>query len=403
MPTAVLDLELTALPAQLDELDGYDAVLALIRMRGRPVGWQRFVLQDGRIETWGRHLREHLIDAVGWPAWQAWINAEFDLDAVAARDTLPRLTVAVCTRNRPAELRRCLETLLRMPDDGQEVLVVDHAPQDDSTRQLVADFSTVRYLREERKGLASARNAALRAAQGDIIAFTDDDACVDPGWLRALVRGFSDPLVLCVTGQALPCELETPAQEWFEQYSGFSRGFQRRVFDGLSHYPHAANAPGAGVNMALRRSIAHLIGPFDEAFGPGMPTRSGADIEMFARILLAGYRIAYVPDALVWQHLPADWKQLQRWMHDYSLGASARWTRELLLRGEVGGVVLAVDWVRNGIIPQLRATWRREPGSVPPALPLGMLRGLVVGPWAYLQARQQCRRQAANFAACAWQ
>jgi glycosyltransferase involved in cell wall biosynthesis len=70
-----------------------------------------------------------------------------------SNSTLPSATVAVCTRDRPADLQRCLEAILRLPDDGQEILVVDNHPATDATRQIVESCPPARYVWEERPGL----------------------------------------------------------------------------------------------------------------------------------------------------------------------------------------------------------------------------------------------------------
>ena len=72
---------------------------------------------------------------------------------------------------------------------------------------------------------AAARNRALQEATMPVVAFSDDDAVPEPEWLGHLLEPFADPLVLCTSGLTLALELETPAQEWFERYSPFGRGF----------------------------------------------------------------------------------------------------------------------------------------------------------------------------------
>jgi hypothetical protein len=156
-----------------------------------------------------------------------------------------------------------------LPDRGQELLVVDNHPSTDATLRLVREYPAVRYIREDRPGLDVARNRAMREAMHDIIAFCDDDAVVEPEWLDGLCRNFSDPQVLCVTGLTMPLELETEAQEFFEQHSPFGRGFRRVVFDGQRDNPLVVGKVGAGANMALRRGILDLVGPFDEALDAG--------------------------------------------------------------------------------------------------------------------------------------
>ena len=84
-----------------------------------------------------------------------------------------------------------------------------------------------RYVREARPGLDWARNRAIAEAAGEMIAFTDDDVEVDPGWIRALVAAFAarSRRVAAVTGLVVPAELDTEAQVLFERYRGFGRGF----------------------------------------------------------------------------------------------------------------------------------------------------------------------------------
>ncbi|HEX3127383.1 MAG TPA: glycosyltransferase family A protein [Thermoanaerobaculia bacterium] len=127
------------------------------------------------------------------------------------------LTVAVCTGNRPRELRRALVSLVRQTPPPSEILVIDNAPVDDRTRELVErEFPDVRYQEEPMPGLGFARNRALSAALGDVVAFLDDDTEAAPGWAAALLKPFEeDRQVAAVAGSnglrtRLPRELEQP-------------------------------------------------------------------------------------------------------------------------------------------------------------------------------------------------
>lgn len=139
------------------------------------------------------------------------------------------LTVAICTRDRPEELRRALASLAAQIQPPAEVLVIDNAPSDGRTRELVErglpGLSGLRYLEEPARGLDFARNRALAAALGDVVAFLDDDAVAEPGWTRALLEPFQKDLkVAAVTGCVGPFALETEGQRLFEANGGFSRG-----------------------------------------------------------------------------------------------------------------------------------------------------------------------------------
>src|SRR5579863_10079992 len=102
------------------------------------------------------------------------------------------ISVILCTYNRCDDLTQALAGLAasRMPQSVDwEVLVVDNNSKD-RTRSVVEEFSSVyprfRYLFEGQQGLSNARNAGIAAARGRVLAFTDDDVIIDPGWLLNL-------------------------------------------------------------------------------------------------------------------------------------------------------------------------------------------------------------------------
>jgi glycosyltransferase involved in cell wall biosynthesis len=388
MPTAVLDLDFHHPPPQITGLERYRSALVLIRLHGRPVGQALLPVVGGRID--GDELRDALFYHADLGFWEQWLRDYLGcVDEWGTNSTPPTATVAVCTRDRPEDLRRCLEALMKLPDDGQELLVIDNCPSTDATRRLVEEYPRVRYVREDRPGLDVARNRALREAWHEVVAYIDDDAVPEPGWLRALLRNFNEERVLCVTGLTMPLELETEAQEWFERYCSFQRGFKRTVYDMTCLQPLAASRVGAGVNMALRRSVLDLVGSFDETLDAGTPTHSGGDTEMFSRILSAGYRIVYDPSALSWHRHRRAWEALRKVIYGYGVGVYATWTRNLLYDKEFAVFLQATYWFWTDQLPALVSSLLRRPGSIPLDLLLAELRGCLTGPFAYLRSRKQ--------------
>lgn len=391
MATAILDLEYEQLPEKISGLEHYARALILLRLRGQPVGRGWVDVTNGEINH--PSLQNALLAILDWPFWDRWLAFSLGEDIHhPLTEHLPTATIAICTRERPDDLRRCLQAIMRLPDDGQEVLVIDNNPKTDATRQVVAEFDGVRYVSEDQPGLDAARNRVLCAARGEIAAFVDDDAAPDPGWLRALLVHFADPLVLCVTGLTMPIELESEAQEMFEQYSAFSRGFKRRAFDWNNHNPMEAGRVGAGANMALRRTTLDLVGPFDPALDAGTPTQSGGDTEMFARILARGYRIVYEPTALNWHRHRRTREELLRAIYGYGVGTYAFWTRKLLFEHRWGVIKLALNWFWRYQVPGLARAALKQPGSQPFELLWAELRGCLAGPFAYLRARRLVRQ-----------
>lgn len=216
----------------------------------------------------------------------------------------PTITVAVCTRDRSDLLQTCLDGLLRLDPPPHELLVIDNAPTDDRTRDLVAALG-VRYEREPCPGLDVARNRALRSAKGQVVAFVDDDVVVDGHWLTALREVWqAEEGTGAVTGQILPLELETGAQVVFERRGGFRGGNRRIRYEGQDLagnpiYPYAPGMFGAGANLSVRRDVALALGGFDEALDTGPPLPGGGDIDMMHRVIRSGAALVYEPRAVV--------------------------------------------------------------------------------------------------------
>ncbi len=387
MTATILDLDFETLPDRTVLPEQYHQASALVRIGGRPAAWVRVPVTGGAVTA---AAVINAVRAQAEPAfWAALARRRMGVAESQPQSPAgwPRATVAVCTRDRPADLRRCLESLMRLPDDGQEILIIDSASNTGETRSVVAEFATVRYLRVERPGLNVARNAALHSATGDIVAFIDDDAVADTGWLRALVGAFANPLVLAATGLTLPLELETPAQEAFEAFTPFNRGFTPRTYTRGNIHPLAAGKAGAGVNMAVRREALLRVGDFDIALDAGTPTCSGGESEYFARIIRAGYRISYTPDALNWHCHRRTPAELRRAVYGYGVGIYAFWFSRLLA-GELAVPLLAAIWFWRDQFPGMLRSLLRRPGAPPWPLPLDALRGCLAGPGAYLRARR---------------
>jgi GT2 family glycosyltransferase len=243
------------------------------------------------------------------------------------------VSVIVPTRGRPQELRACIESLQRQSHAHFELLVVDNAPADPRTAEVVQGLAAadprIRYLAESKPGSSVARNTGLREAAGEFVAFTDDDVIVDAWWLAGLVSAMaSDPAVAAVTGLILPAELETPAQELFEDYAGFSKGFKRKVYRRRTPgaeplFPFVGSIFGSGNNMAFRRAELVALGGFDPALGAGSKALGGADIDTLVRVVVGGGTLVYEPTALVWHHHRRDIEALRRQMHAYGTGLTA--------------------------------------------------------------------------------
>ena len=190
-------------PGPIDGLSGYDAVEILFRNGQEPVGRARIPCDDDHLDV------EKILPHVE--------NLPLPSPLQRPVEPLPTLTVAICTRNRPEELLAALQSLERQEYPADEVLVVDNGCQREVRDLVDSMFPQARYIAERLPGLDFARNRALAEATGEVIAFLDDDAEVDPFWVRSILECFATfPEAGAVTGLILPAELETPAQQLFE-------------------------------------------------------------------------------------------------------------------------------------------------------------------------------------------
>ena len=245
--------------------------------------------------------------------------------ALEAGGSAAEVSVVVCTRDRPEALARCLESLRAAQPRPREILVVDNAPTSDATHRSVAAMPDVRYVRESRPGLSIARNTGVRETTGAIIAFTDDDAVVDPHWIARLAGPFTARDVMAVTGIVFPGALESEAQRMAEdRLWGFAQEFRRRVFDGRYFARmRGRGVPvwhiGAGANMAIRREAFSRVGLFDERLGAGAAGCS-EDSELWYRLLAEGWRCVYEPAAAVSHFHRDDLDSLRAQWHAYMRG-----------------------------------------------------------------------------------
>ena len=207
-------------------------------------------------------------------------------------DTTLTVSIAICTCNRPSDLRNCLEAIGRLDPGPSEVLVIDNTVGDDATKGAALQFGS-RYIVEAAPGLSRARNRGLRESNSEFVAFVDDDAIPDVQWLARLVEPFANPDVAVVTGETydarsplLSSSLEKPTRFlgkkdrlWFEIAN----------FGGL----------GYGTNMALRKSACTEPQVFDERLGRGTPLWTAEESHAFAKLVARGYYAAHVPAAIV--------------------------------------------------------------------------------------------------------
>lgn len=380
-PVAVRLMDVDEGITELAGIPGYRWAMVYFRRKSFVIGRRLFPLVDGTVSSDMLSSALQEIDAEAKKRYPLYSKAKKGASA-----SPPTVTIAVCTRNRTSLLRECLKSLVAVEDGPIEIMVVDNCPSDDSTKELVREFPTIRYTVCPKPGLNRARNHAIRLAHGEIVAFTDDDARVDRDWARNITQNFNDPLVAVATGITLPAELETEAQLDFEMNISFIRGFELKEFTIKNTSPFLVSQMGAGANMAIRTSLLKEIGLFDERLDGGTPTKSGGDHEFFSRVLTCGYRIVYDPSAIAFHHHRRTADEMTHTMFGYGVGVFSWWTKALFERGELSIIFLAPLILGQYHLKRFFESLSGKEGSLAIGYSWAELRGALVGPFAYFRS-----------------
>jgi glucosyl-dolichyl phosphate glucuronosyltransferase len=289
-------------------------------------------------------------------------------------------SVVICayTPDRWASLARAVSSVqAQMPAPAEVIVVIDHHPallaraRNELTGCLVIENN-------RRRGLSGARNSGLAVAGGEIVAFIDDDAEADPGWLAALVAAFEDASVVGAGG-TIASRWETGRPIWFPPAFDWVIGC---TYDG---YPTESTPVRnvLGCNMAFRRLELASVGGFRPELGRVAALPYGVE-ETEVCIRLAGTRrersIWHMPAAVVQHAVPRDratWSYFRRRCfgeglskailsrmvgQPQALATERRYARSVLPRAVVSSVREAIG--------------RREPGLIVRAA--AILAGLVI-------------------------
>ena len=211
-----------------------------------------------------------------------------------------RVRISVCVGSiRSDTVPRLVRSIRQQTFCEWELIVVGQGSAEDVEAAVTNGASgdpRVRFLRIPMKGVSRARNAAVREARGDILAFTDDDCEADPSWLDIVYERFLDsPNVGLVGGAVI-----RPAAPRF----GIS-ACPGKVPSEALYQPSAEqdNVPVGwdwiGANFALRREVAEAVGGFDEALGPGTAFGAAEDTDYKLRLEAMRVEMLSTPRSIV--------------------------------------------------------------------------------------------------------
>jgi glycosyltransferase involved in cell wall biosynthesis len=194
-------------------------------------------------------------------------------------------------------------TLAQVPAPREVLVVVDHCPElETAAREFFAEPEVTVLANERTGGLSGARNTGLSHARGDVLAFLDDDAEAEPGWLDGHVRRYLDPGVVGVGGQIVPV-WEGASPSWFPPEFGWVVGCSYR---GQPTTTSPVRNP-IGSNMSFRRDVLHAVGGFRPTLGRVGTSGGGCEeteLSIRATAACPGSRILFEPSAVVRHHVP---------------------------------------------------------------------------------------------------
>src|SRR4029077_19149077 len=284
-------------------------------------------------------------------------------DVPVSRRSPPSASVIVCayTLERWSILCEAVDSLRRQSVPPLEILVViDHNPE--LLHRAGETFEDVRVLDNGGpQGSSEAKNSAILAARGEVLAFLDDDAVAEPSWLEEMLAPYEDPSVLGTCGAPVPRWAEGSRPGWMPEEFLWTVG---GAYRGLPREPRAVRNP-IGAAMSFRASVFDQVGLFHGGLGPNMSTPAphggGEDTELGIRTLQAnpGCSLIHVPGARVHHHVPEE-----RTRFSYFL-------RRCWLEGRAKALLSVVVGMADGL--------SSERSYVLAVLPSGIARGLRAG------------------------
>lgn len=213
---------------------------------------------------------------------------------------VPHITVCICTYRRPEMLRRLLDSLAQLTPADRFTLSVVVADNDaaESAAETVRTFSAqasfpVVYGVEPQQNIALVRNRALSLAEGEFVAFIDDDEFPDADWLIRLHETCERTGASGVLGPVRP-HFDQPPPEWI---------VKGRLCDRPEHptgTPLQWGQCRTGSVLFRRSILTNLEPPFRPEFGTG-----GEDQDFFRRAIEAGGTFVWCNEAVAYETVPA--------------------------------------------------------------------------------------------------
>ncbi len=210
-----------------------------------------------------------------------------------------RIAVVSAVYNEEKHIARLIESLLAQSRMPEEIVFVDDGSKD-GTAGVIESYAKqhplIRLIRNTNQGPAASRNIAWRAAQADVVIFTDGDCVPDKDWIEKLLISFTSDDIAGVAGTYRTFNEENV----LARFAGHEIAWRYRNVRGV------VDAHGA-YNLAIRKKILEAMGGFEESY----KAPSGEDWDLTYRISRR-YKILFAPEAIVaHEHPEAFWPYMK--------------------------------------------------------------------------------------------
>ena len=200
------------------------------------------------------------------------------------------VSIVIVTVDRAVSLERTLSSLGQLRYDNFETLVVN-GPSTDHTAEVIARHAAgLRVYETAASNISVARNIGLAHARGDVVAFIDDDAVPEPGWLDALVAAYADRQVVAVGGFIR----DAAGFDYQARYTVCDRYGEARQYASPDEFAPDGDSflSPTGANFSARRENLLALGGFDEEYVWFLD-----ETDVCIRMHDRGWKIAIAPDA----------------------------------------------------------------------------------------------------------
>lgn len=220
------------------------------------------------------------------------------------------LSVILCTYNRDKYIYNVLRSIADndYPHNLYEIVLVNNNSTDNTQaecQRFQADYPdiTFRYLVEPSQGLSYARNCGITNALGDLLVYVDDDATVNPQYLRTYADFFQrNPDAVAAGGPILPV-YETQEPSWMSHYT--RQLITGRLYLGSRQRQFPRGAFPGGGNACYRKTVFDAVGPFNVQLGRKGNSLIGAEEkDLFDKMTTRGMHFYYLPDAILYHIIP---------------------------------------------------------------------------------------------------